>query len=327
MSWSTFHWRKHAALYLHFPCFDGIISGVLAALFLEKSRGWRFKSIRPVNYDLQEKWLDTRLPRRSAVVDFLFHPQAEFWADHHPTTFLTELAKAEFDQHPTPSRIYDRKSGSCASLLWRTAGHLFPGDQRLEAMVHWAEKIDSAAYDSVEEALSDGHPALVLTKSLAIDADDRFCGFLVTRLQKASLEEIVLTDEVWKRFAKAQEIGNGGLERVRETVRMEGRVAVFEASGEGVLINRYSPYCFYPQASYSIGITHSKHAAVVTAMRNPWLNFDSIDLGEFMRQFGGGGHQRVGSVVLAQDRAAEAKVVLEKLLRQLNGAAAEMNRK
>jgi hypothetical protein len=70
LAWSLLYWRRRATLYLHFPCFDGIISGVLAILFLEKSRRWNFKKIEPVNYGLKKTWLDTSLPERSAVLIF-----------------------------------------------------------------------------------------------------------------------------------------------------------------------------------------------------------------------------------------------------------------
>jgi len=312
------YWRRRATLYLHFPCFDGIISGVLAILFLEKSRRWNFKRIEPVNYGLKKTWLDTSLPERSAVVDFLYHPHAEFWADHHPTTFLTEQVKADFEQRRGACRIYDKQSGSCASLLWRNI-ESFRGDRRLEEMVHWAEKIDSADYDSVEEVLFSAHPALILSRSLAIDADHQYCTFLINRLRRKSLQETAQAREVQKRFTKAQDLGSLGLERVRQTVRLEGDVAVFEANSEGALINRYSAYYFYPKALYSIGITHTKHSVVVTSMRNPWLDFESLNLGEFMKEFGGGGHQRVGSVVLGKEHGVEAHGIADRLLEESNG--------
>jgi hypothetical protein len=314
---SILFWRKRAALYVHFPCFDGVISGVLATLFLEKTRGWKFKRIEPVNYHMQKEWLETVLRRRSAVVDFLFHPQAEFWADHHPTTFLTEQLRADFEHGGNASRLYDRQSGSCASLLWREIGGALRPNPRLEEMVGWAEKIDSAGYESVEEAFSNSHPALVLYRSLAIEADQQYCKFLIGKLKKRSLEEVSLSREAQRRFLRAQELSALGLERVRQSVRLDGTVAVCEASSEGVLMNRYSPYYFFPQAKYSIAITHTRYGAKITAMRNPWINFESMNLGEFMRKYSGGGHQRVGSVNLPQEREGEAKTIVEELLKQL----------
>jgi hypothetical protein len=203
-------------------------------------------------------------------------------------------------------------------LLWKTIGSALQPDPRLEEMVRWAEKIDSAGYDSVEEAFSNAHPALVVYRSLTIEADQQYCEFLIGTLKKRSLEEVSRRPEVQRRFLRAQERSTLGLERVRQSIRMEGTVAVCEASSDGVLMNRYSPYYFYPQARYSIAITHSRYGSKITAMRNPWLNFESINLGQFMRQFGGGGHQRVGSLILPPEREGETEKVVSQLLQAVS---------
>jgi hypothetical protein len=313
-----FPWQKRAFLYLHFPCFDGTVSGVLAILFLRKTRRWKFKTFQPVNYHLQREWLGTGLPRRSAVVDFLYHPGAEFWADHHETSFLNEQLRKDFESRQNGSRFYDRASGSCAALLWRHVSSDLGPDARLEEMVRWAEKIDSASYVSVEEAFSNSHPALILSRSLAIEADQKYCKFLVTRLQTDSLAEVSQSAEVQKRLARAKVLSALGLERVRQTIRMEGTVAIFEANTDGVLMNRYCPYYFFPQARYSIAMTHSQHSTKVTSMRNPWLQFEGLNLGAFMGKFGGGGHQRVGSLILPRERDREAQQVVSLLLQQIS---------
>lgn len=317
MNWTFFRLRKNASLYVHFPCFDGVISGVLSILFLNKSLHWRFRSIHPVNYSHQDDWIHQQLPRRSAVVDFLYHPQADFWADHHSTTFRSDRMKADFEAGAHEMRFYNSRAGSCAMLLWQQLGAVLGPDPRLEEMVGWADKIDSAAYTSVEEALFSLHPAIVISRSLAIDADEGYCSFLITLLEKSNLEETAKTNEVQKRFIRAKELSDAGLERVSKSISLRGAVAVFEADSEGVMMNRYAPYYFYPQATYSIGIVHSKSGTKITAMRNPWLNFESAHLGQFMRKFGGGGHQRVGSVILPNATNSQVTDIVPELLHEL----------
>lgn len=309
-----FHWRTRATLYLHFPCFDGVISGVLTTLFLERTRKWKFKKVVPVNYGIKEHWLRTHLAKHNAVVDFLYHPEAEFWADHHSTTFLTDELKSDIQSRSSSERIYDEKSGSCAALLWRhLQTHLGP-DPRLEEMVRWADKIDSASYDSVQEAVSDSGPAITVSRSLAIDADKRYCRYLVQGLRRLSLAEIAASTEVQNRFLIAQQRSALGMQRVRNGIRLEGNIAVFDTDGSGVLINRYSAYQFYPHADYSIGIVRLPEFVKITAMRNPWLNFESVNLGSFMQGFGGGGHQRVGSLIVRENPPARLEEVIPALL-------------
>lgn len=322
-----FHRRIRGSIYTHFPCFDGTISAVLTALFLQKFRNWRITNIYPATYAQQKEWLQLRLDRHSAVVDFLYHPQAEFWADHHSTSFLTAQCRADFESRRSDSLFYDETSGSCASLLWRNLRRFFPADERLEEMVRWAEKIDSAAYESVQEALSSRHPALILSRSLAVEADARYLGFLVRRLQRRSLGETAAEHEVRRRVDHFDALSEAGLKRVQDSIRVQDHTAIFEADTDGVLINRYSPYYFYPDALYSVGITHSPDATTkITAMRNPWRNFESVNLGQFMRQFGGGGHQRVGSLILPPIRRVEVEAVISGLLRYIaSGDYAHVN--
>lgn len=306
---------KHATLYLHFPCFDGVVSAVLASSFLERAHGWVIDDLKPVNYDIKDEWLDRALPAHSVVVDFLYHPQAEFWADHHSTTFLTTEAKVDFERCRSSWLLYDRQRGSCASLLWFYFHEHLLGEANLEQMVRWAEKIDSASYDSVEEAISSRHPAIVLTRSLTVDPDQAYLEFLVFGLKRHSLEEIAETNEVRRRFVEAESRNTLGLKYIGKSIHLLGNVAIFDVENNGAFLNRYAPYYFYPKAHYSIGIVRFENSTKITAMRNPWLDFESVNLGGFMKGFGGGGHQRVGSVIVSNDQTGKINQVVSDLLR------------
>lgn len=307
--------RKHATLFLHFPCFDGVVSAVLASSFLEKVHGWAVDALEPVSYDIKDQWLDRVLPAPSAVVDFLYHPQAEFWADHHSTSFLTTEAKADFERRRSSWLLYDGKRGSCASLLWSHVREHLPRKSNFEEMVRWAEKIDSASYDSVEEAIASRHPALVLTRSLAVEPDQAYLEFLVFGLRQHSLEEIAESNEVRRRFDEAESDSALGLKYIAKNIHLVGGVALFDVENNGAFLNRYAPYYFYPKALYSIGIVRFENSTKITAMRNPWLNFESVNLGDFMKGFGGGGHQRVGSVIVPNDQTDKISQVVSDLLR------------
>jgi hypothetical protein len=120
-----------------------------------------------------------------------------------------------------------------------------------------------------------------------------------------------------------------GLERFATKVRLDDEVIVFEVDASDVIVNRYFPYYFYPLARYSVGIVRYPGGAKITAMRNPWRDFPSVFLGKIFAQahVGGGGHQRVGSVLLLGERAEEAKSIsiLEGLLREIQEQDAAIN--
>jgi hypothetical protein len=306
-------------LYFHSPCFDGIVSAVLIWDYLENREGWDQISLHPVNYHLREEWLVSHLEEPSAVVDFLFHPQAAFWADHHLTTFLTEQARENFETRRGPALVYDPRAGSCAGLLWRhLADELGYHNLRYEQLVPWAEKTDSARYDSVQEAILSSSPALQISASLALADREGYCEFLVDALRRMTLDEVVNLSEVRRRYEEVQALTGAGLARFEQKVRVEdSEIVVFDVDSKGVIVNRYAPYYFFPNARYSAGIVRWEDGAKITAMRNPWREFESVQLGRIFEQFGGGGHQRVGSVVLKGARIAEATALLDRLVAQI----------
>lgn len=320
---NTFSIRPSGTLYLHFPCFDGVVSGVLAWEFLERSSKWRVARICPVNYDLRENWLSTRLRTPCAIVDFLYHPQASFWADHHLTSFSHLEAETDFQRRRGLSPLwYDNGSPSCATLLWEHVAPDLGSDRRYAEMVYWAAKIDSAGYSSVEEALLGDAPALRLNFSLMCKPTQEYCEFLLKQLRVRTLEQVACRPEVRDRSEEVKSRMAAGLDRLRDSLRLEADgIAVFDTeTSDDLIVSRYAPYYLFPQARYSIGITRSPKGARITAMRNPWQNFPSIALGTLFEKHGGGGHQRVGSIFLPGDQSQKACDVLTALLQELRAA-------
>jgi hypothetical protein len=106
-----------------------------------------------------------------------------------------------------------------------------------------------------------------------------------------------------------------------------GNIVAFDVqASEEAIISRYAPYYFYPHAQYSIGITRYSHGAKITAMRNPWLNFESVPLGTIFSRYGGGGHQRVASVFLSGEQADRIERIADQVLSDIRQCEAEFTR-
>jgi len=317
---------ERAALYFQFPCFDGLISCLLAWDFLESAGGWKITRFRPVNYDIRDKWIATRLDTPCAVVDFLYHPRASFWADHHLTTFLTAAAKADFERRKRQRcLLFDGRARSCAGLMWNRLRPQIPGAARYEEMVSWADKIDSATYSSVHEAVLGDAPALRISRSLMLTGGADYARLLLRALHTGDLESTARLEAVRTRLDEVQRRVHAGLKRVEKRAALrEGEIAVFDIQpNEDELISRYAPYYFFPDARYSIGIVRLPMGVRLTAMRNPWRNFKSVSLGNILARFGGGGHQRVGSLVLEPENADRLPEVMERLLAKMRSSGSK----
>jgi hypothetical protein len=309
---------RKGTLYFHSNCFDGLVSAVLTWVFLE-TKSWHFQEFLPVNYDLRTTWLSDPLKAPAAVVDFLYHPGADFWVDHHPTTFLTTAAKDDFEKRSTQNcLLYDPRAGSCASLLWKSFHSCIPNAERYRDAVSWAEKIDTANYASVDEAIWGDSPALLIKHTLSVGNEPSYYRFLLSEMRSGELSRIAELAPVAERSNEVRQRIGAGIERVRECARLMGDVAVmdFESSSDDI-VSRYAPYHFFPKARYSISVLRSAADVRISTMRNPWINFRSIPLGKIMEAFGGGGHERVGSVLIPKEKSDQTNKVVDRLLAEM----------
>ena len=306
-------------IYFHSPCLDGIVSGVLVSDFLEAIWAWPDPHLQAVDYDVRADWLEKKLHQPCAVVDFLYHPQADFWVDHHPTAFLDSRMEREFKRGRSDNFVYDSGAPSCASLLRRHLKQTFSySNARYNELVTWATKTDSADYDSVEEAVSGKSPALLLSRGLALGNHDRYCEYLVRELRKRSLAEVATLPRVKERTERITSMMIEGQRRFSESVHLENDgIVVFDVDARDAFVSRYLPFYFYPEARYSAGIVRFINGGKLTVMRNPWREFQSVFLGRICEQFAGGGHERVGSILLGQAKIPAAKKILSEVIAEI----------
>ncbi len=303
-----------ARLYFHSACFDGCAAAALALDVLESQWGWRDVELQPVNYDIRREWLHA-IAGRFAVVDFLYHPAAAFWADHHSSPFVN----ADVEQHHRlrmgESALFDPSAASCAGILWRAFENVLRvRSPEYPDLVAWADKIDSASYTSIEEALFSPVPAMVVSRSL-VDADAALMTALVRRLRRESLNSIANTPEIRARSDHWLDEQQRGLSALEKVARLSpDGIVLFEVDARQNAPSRYAPFYLFRDARYSLGLLWTPVGPKLTAMRNPWLPFESVPLGDIFSRVGGGGHRRVGSVLLPNIGREHALAVMQRIL-------------
>jgi len=184
--------------------------------------------------------------------------------------------------------------------------------------VKWADKIDGARYESVTEAIFPSVPALRISLGLVFGDHEGYCERLVRALREETLNCVAELPEVLMRFERAQSLIQSGLDRFGRAARLESDgIVMFDVDARRTIISRYAPFYFFPEARYSVGIVRWEEGAKITAMRNPWREFESAPLGKICEEFGGGGHRRVGSVVLRGERVAEAGTLVSRIVSEI----------
>jgi len=277
--------------------FDGMVSAAILATILIDLFGERIQW-QSVNYDQRRNWETFGSDARFAIVDFHFHPRAEYWFDHHPTTFLTPELRAQYQ--PSERWLWDETSPSCPPIILANAKKHwnYPVSERFEEMARWSNIVDAARYESVEQAIFGEEPALRITRALTVAPSSEWLDDLVDMMTTTTLEAIANTETVEQAHQRASNNRDRALEQFPSTVTwLRDRVLLFDASGGRVRRERFAPFYHHPEIEYAVGVIPTRSGFHVTCGENPWNKPKSgLHVGELMEEYGGGGHRAVGGV-------------------------------
>ncbi len=305
-------------LLFHGSCFDGIASAAYLLSFFRTVHE-RVECLEPVYYSVRGDWLDSSLPRVTYIVDFLFHPEAQGWWDHHSTAFLTDESKTLYETSSNPKWVWNPSSLSCAIVIRDNLRTETGYDgSHLADLVRWATVIDSAQYENPEQAVLAREPALAIASTLP-GATPGFQRDLVYALRDEPVDRVVRRADVRERYNRYRDLELKGRERLAEVARIRDGIVLFDVDVNGVIVNRYAPFLLFPDASFSLGVSRGKQRVGLLVMRNPWKDVPHPDLGELCSHLGGGGHRRVGAIVFEAGREQELAGAVAALTSALAG--------
>lgn len=275
--------------------FDGMVSAAVLARVLRDVVGEQSRW-RSVNYDQRQDWEGFEAGKRIAIVDFHFHPRAEWWFDHHPTTFLSEDLRRMYA--PSDRWLWDETSPSCPPLVLRHAAqHLgYTAPPRFLEMAKWSDVIDAARYESVDQAIFGDRPALRIARALTTAPAPDWTDVLVGALVEHDLETVANREDVEKAHQRACRNRDKALAQFPPTVQWKkDGVVLYDASSNQIRRERFAPFYHHPDARYSVGVIPTRAGFHVSAGENPWNQpRPGAHVGEIMETYGGGGHRAVG---------------------------------
>ncbi|MFT7667497.1 MAG: oligoribonuclease NrnB/cAMP/cGMP phosphodiesterase (DHH superfamily) [Planctomycetota bacterium] len=301
--------------------FDGMVSGAILGSILIDQFGERVEW-ESVNYDQRRNWETFSSDSRFAIVDFHFHPRAEYWFDHHPTTFLTPELREQYK--PSDRWQWDEASPSCPPIILDSAEKhwKYKPTERFKEMAHWSNIVDAARFESVDQAIFGEEPALRITRALTVAPSSDWLNKMVEMMTTMSLEAIANTESVELAHQRASNNRDRALEQFPSTVKwIRDRVLLFDASSGKVRRDRFAPFYHHPEIEYAVGVIPTRSGFHVSCGENPWNKpTQGLHVGEMMEEYGGGGHRAVGGANpkdLDETRRV-AEVIAEKLLAAIN---------
>jgi len=296
--------------------FDGRASAALMLHFL-RERGDDIEHFVPVNYDLIPQWLDEHFFEKhklfkgkhnpAIIVDFLYHPKAAFWFEHHPTTFKKESWQKNFK--PSKYHNFITTYPSCCHLVYDSLKNNFGWrpPRYLTELMEWLDIIDGARYRSARQTIEMKEPALMVDAFIETNEHSpKSQKWLIDLLARKPLAAIARMPEVKKaveHMRKRNEKGAEFFEKRYQPFRTGAFIDIRKTKLEPP--HFYEPYRF-PENEFSVRLSIRDGLNHIRVGRNPWLSGKPrVHIGELLRKYGGGGHQNVGGVEFRSARVAE----------------------
>ena len=311
----------------HDNCFDGAASAALFARFfrerIEPTAEISFRGMAHKSGDVFPA--GTFDGDENAVVDFRYSPDPAltWWFDHHVSAFVRPEDEAHFRADDSGHKFFDPTAKSCTGFLARTAAARFGFDVAPHAeLIHWAEVIDSAAFESPQAAIELRDPALRIMTWVESNHDVALKERLISRLVDARplaeiADEKFIADPLVGVFAEHRR----AIDVFRAHTRVEGGVAYFDVSDEKLdAFNKFIPYYLHPEARFVVGVSQGSKRAKISVGTNPWLPRPAINIAAICERYGGGGHPVVGAVSLGAGELPRAREIAREITTELQAA-------
>lgn len=318
-------------VFYHDKCFDGSCSAALFARFyrerIDAKAEFEFTGlVHRAGALFDEKQFDGD---ENAIVDFKYSPspRINWWFDHHLSAFLSPEDQRHYLDGPKDRKFYDPNFRSCTSWIMRVARDKFGFDDApVRELVHWADIVDAALFESAEAAVGMREPAMKLTLAIEATPGPEFIQQLIPMLAYQPLEEIVTSELVQSTLPPLLARHRESIDIIRANSECKDETIYFDVTHydlEGY--NKFVPYYLHPQSTYSVGLSSSSFRTKVSVGSNPWTTTpeaEMVNLAGICERYGGGGHARVGAISFPPDRADQARAAALEIVAELRAAEA-----
>ncbi len=308
----------------HGNCFDGVSS---AAVFTKFYRA-KVDANADVSYTPTMHRAGNAFDREqfdgdeNAIVDFKYCPDERltWWFDHHQSAFLTPSDEQHFLADTSGKKFLDTTSKSCAEFIARIAKEKFGfEDESLAELIEWAHIIDGALYESPAQCVELRSSALKLMQVIEGEKDPAFVENIIHLLTESTLDEIVESEEIQSRLTPILERHWNTVNLIKERAVYERGVVRFDLTDTGIDgYNKFIPYYFYPETTYTVSLSQSVYRTKISVGSNPWAPRPRThNIAEICERYGGGGHAVVGAVSLKPEELELGKQYMGEIIDEL----------
>jgi hypothetical protein len=308
----------------HGNCFDGVSSAaVFGRFYREKIHPDWEQSFQPMVHRAGALFDEAAFDGdENAIVDFKYSnsPKLTWWFDHHQSAFLSAADEAHWRADQSGKKFLDADYKSCTKFIADTVRERFGmNDGHQAELIHWANIIDGALYESPTVPVEMKEDALRLALVIENDRDQALAAKIILDLQTRPLNEVVRLPYVTERIAPLYERHLRAMEIIKQAARVTGPVVFFDVAGHDMEgYSKFIPYYLHPSVTYSVSVSQSTFRSKISVGSSPWAPRPRThDLAKICERYGGGGHAVVAAISLAPEQLAEARTIAAGIVEEL----------
>jgi hypothetical protein len=292
--------------------FDGLVCGALIT---------KFETIDSYLFVEPKFMQDGLVEVRSGdiIANLPYHPNCTLWFDHHITNTTPDFpkpimpGKGGFRLAPSAARVVCEYYTETAPMAGSDgpARLSFLTTPRMIQLLHEADRIDAGKL-TPEDVLDPQSYVLVSMTTDGKHAEDEPYWLRVIRLLRdATLEEVMNDPEVSRRCRQVLDAQEKLKAILLERTTMQGNVIYVDLRGIKDLPdgNRFLLYTLFPDGNISVKVaedTQRENTTAISVGYNIFNTTSNVNVGELLRNYGGGGHKVVGSCRVPNEKAEQA---------------------
>ena len=221
-------------------------------------------------------------------------------------------------------QFFDPDMVSCTSFIAAVGASRFGFDvSGLGELLYWADIIDGARFDSARSAVEMEAPAMKLAMVIENADTPDFIPRLIPLLTDMTLGDIMAEPFVRERISPLMSKHMAAMTLIRTKAELADGVVFYDLLDRPTeAISKFIPYYYFPEATYTVGVTRSASRTKISVGTNPWspIPHDQLEnIAEICERYGGGGHARVGAISFGPDEVDRARIAATKIAAELRG--------
>jgi hypothetical protein len=271
---------------------------------------------------MQDGMVEVR--RGDIIANLPYNPNCTLWFDHHITNTMPGFdravvpGKGAFRLAPSAARVVYEYYMELAANRDPALGQRRPADietfltsARVKYLLEEADKIDAGQLTREDVMNPQGYVLISMTTDGRYAEDEPYWRRIIDLLRQQSLDATLKDPEVARRCQrvldyqkKLQAILLSNTTLKRNVIYVDLRQIHDLPDG-----NRFLLFTLFPQGNIAVKVSYDTQRENTTAISvgyNIFNKTSSVNVGELLQRYGGGGHRVVGSCRVPNDQAEQA---------------------